>query len=89
MFKKFKEIVEGWRNYIFEDPKVEEIAKKRAAACSICPHAVMGSWNQKMPDKTIQVIKGMKCSLCGCPLSAKCRSLDSECPILKWKAENA
>jgi hypothetical protein len=38
----FKEIIEGWGNYIFPDPEVEKIAKERALICSECPNNKLG-----------------------------------------------
>lgn len=35
-WEKFDEIKEGWKNYMFPNEKVEQIAKKRASICSDC-----------------------------------------------------
>lgn len=32
------DIYEGWKNLTFPDPKIEEIATKKAKICSECPH---------------------------------------------------
>jgi hypothetical protein len=39
---KFKEIVNGWTNYIFPNEEVEKEAKRRAEICSECPSNNMG-----------------------------------------------
>lgn len=35
-----KSILEGWKNYIFPNEEVEEIAKHRLLVCSKCPHRI-------------------------------------------------
>lgn len=71
---KYLRIVEGWRNVIFPDPQIEVIAVKRSKICNEC-------------DKVKWVCGIAICELCGCPLTAKCRSLSEECDDGKWKAE--
>lgn len=84
MSLKFKEIASGWKNYIFPSEKHQELAKVRAEICAQCPSAKKGTWTEALPDKTLKKVKGMKCKECGCPLSAKTRSVDSKCPLKKW-----
>lgn len=81
-------ILQGWTNFIFKSEKIEELAKVRAELCSGCLHA-----NPEYPfkrfipeEKRIEVIKGLACNLCGCPLSAKLRSPLETCPDIpsKW-----
>jgi len=62
------EIYDGWKNYIFPNPQIKEIAKKRANICVSC-------------DK---LRKNKTCKLCGCYVPAKTRSIKSICPIKKW-----
>jgi hypothetical protein len=33
---KFERIIEGWGNYIFPKPEIEETAKHRARICAVC-----------------------------------------------------
>lgn len=68
---KLTEIIDGWKHLINRDPKVEEIALKRASICAECPEAK-------------QILGVLKCDACGCPLIAKTRSMDSKCPKDKW-----
>jgi len=77
-----KEILTGWKNYLDKSEVVEEIAKKRAAICAVCPHAKQGKLLTFVKD-TLEEVQGAYCDQCGCPLSAKIRSLDI-CPKLKW-----
>lgn len=35
-WEKFNEIKEGWKNYIFPNQEIEEMAEKRAIICSDC-----------------------------------------------------
>lgn len=83
--KKLERIAEGWNNVVFKSPTVEKLAKIRAKICSTCPHAVESSWLQNIGD-SLQEIKGLKCDLCNCPLSAATRSITKSCPDTpsKW-----
>ncbi len=62
------EIYEGWKNYIFENPQVEEEAKRRIQICIDC-------------DK---FTKMKACKICGCFMPAKCRNLKMHCDLKKW-----
>lgn len=83
--KKLERIAEGWENVVFKSPTVEKLAQVRAKICSTCTHAVESSWLQNLGDE-ITEIKGLKCDLCNCPLSAKTRSTKESCPDTpsKW-----
>ncbi len=37
---KFKEIINGWSNVIWEKPEVEKIAMDRAVICGNCPENI-------------------------------------------------
>lgn len=78
-------ILKGWDNYLFSDPEMEVKAKERAKICAQCPHAVVGSYQQFMPDYTLQEVEGMKCDVCGCPLSTLLRQDDKKCELKKWE----
>lgn len=64
------EIYAGWKNYVFPNPQIEELAKKRIAIC------VGNECKKFRPNKT--------CALCGCYMPAKVRSPKSRCAIKKW-----
>lgn len=81
---KIARIIDGWRNYIFPNEDVERTAVSRASICSGCSHAVHGTYEKAMPDFSIKEVQGMKCDVCGCPLSTKLRSVDEKCPKNKW-----
>ena len=68
---KLTEIIDGWTHLINRDPRVEEVALKRAQVCAKCEDAG-------------HVLGVLKCNECGCPLIAKTRSMDSKCPKGKW-----
>jgi hypothetical protein len=63
-----EEIYNGWKNYLFPNLQIEELAKKRAVICVNCP---------KLKSNKV-------CSICGCYIPAKVRSPRSKCPIKKW-----
>lgn len=85
MFERIKEIVEGWKNYAFTDPKIEELAEYRAGICGECPEPQPGLF-QVLDNSTMKFkqVEGLVCNQCGCPLSAKTRSPNSACPLNKW-----
>jgi hypothetical protein len=65
---QLSEIYDGWKNYVFQDPQVEEIAKKRIAICVEC---------KKLNARKF-------CMICGCYMAAKVRSPKSKCSLKKW-----
>jgi hypothetical protein len=64
------EIYEGWKNYTFPNPKIEEIAKKRIEIC--------------VKNECKRFRSNKSCALCGCYMPAKVRSPKSRCKIGKW-----
>lgn len=80
IWKNRKQIVEGITNTVIKNDFVEQVSKLRMDVCNECP------------DKDIEgkecVMPGSQpcCSLCGCSLAFKTRSLSSSCPADKWKA---
>jgi len=72
-------------NKIFKRSPVEKIYNERIKICKECP---------KMDDIGLTcVITGTQpcCSVCGCSLALKLRSLDSECPHpdgARWWSKN-
>jgi membrane protease subunit (stomatin/prohibitin family) len=65
---QLSEIYDGWKNYVFQDPQVEELAKKRMGICVEC---------KKLNNRNF-------CMTCGCFMPAKVRSLHSKCSLKKW-----
>lgn len=67
----FDEIIVGWKNYIFPNKEVEELAKKRLKICL---------------DKTIceKLSNTYSCKICRCYMPAKVRSVKSKCPLRHW-----
>lgn len=63
-----EEIYCGWKNYVFPNKDIEELAKKRVVICVDCP---------KLKLNKI-------CSSCGCYIPSKTRSPRSRCPLNKW-----
>jgi hypothetical protein len=71
-----KEILAGIKNTIRKQAYVEEIAEDRLAICNACPH---------QSTDCAALIKTC-CSVCGCSLNFKTRSLQSSCPEGHWPA---
>jgi hypothetical protein len=64
-----KEIYEGWKKLIWENKKVEAIAKRRIETCVECLH-----FNHK----------SKRCEICTCYMPAGVRSPEKKCPKGKW-----
>jgi len=67
-----KNVIVGWRNVIFRRDDIEIIAKRRFAMCARC---------MDVPEL---LIEDLKCKECNCPLIAKARSSDDNCPLKLW-----
>jgi hypothetical protein len=80
------DILNGWKNYLFEDDEVVlEEAKRRASICDQCEYKKKGLHGGIMKDYTIKEIEGYYCDACAkCPLSTKVRSENHSCPKNKW-----
>lgn len=79
-----KKIVNGWKNYLVDDPVVEEKALERAKICADCPEAKKGKFTALLKDYKLKEIEGEYCGVCKCALSAAVRSESKECPLGKW-----
>jgi len=78
-------IIAGWTNLMINNPVAEEVAMKRANICAQCPSAqLMGGVSTIIIDNKTTQVRGLKCSECGCPLSAKIRAMNDYCPLSKW-----
>jgi len=80
---KINNILSGWSNFILKSEVTEELAKKRALACVDCSECVKSKLTAFVNDD-IKQIKGYKCNICNCPLSAKLRTEKEKCPLNKW-----
>ena len=78
IWKAKGEILEGIKNNIFKTDHIEEIASERQKICDQCT---------SKGDKCVMAGTGPCCGECGCSLKLKLRSLSSNCPLNKWKAE--
>ncbi len=67
---RLSEIYDGWKNYVFPNKEVEDLAKERIAIC------VKNDCGKLRSNNT--------CALCGCYMPAKVRSIKSHCAIKKW-----
>ena len=81
---KLGNIISGFTNLAFPNEEVEKIAIARAEVCARCPFAVKTGLYSVVKDSRTVTIQGMKCSECGCNLSAKVRSISDTCPVGKW-----
>ena len=79
-----KDILNGWKNYLVDDPVSDAIAKPRAEECGQCPEAKHGKITAILKDYKMKEIQGKYCNQCGCPLSPKVRSKNEKCPLGKW-----
>lgn len=74
----------GWKNYIFDDDDVFQLALGRAEDCAKCIYARNKAYQILTEKKELKDIEGMVCSKCSCPLSTKLRSKTETCPLNKW-----
>lgn len=70
-----KEIINGFKNYIFKNEVVEVAAMRRLEFCYSCQLRDGGVCSK---NKQFNGIKG-----CGCAIKLKARS-GSKCPLNKW-----
>jgi hypothetical protein len=70
MKTKLRTILNGWKNTLITDSKIEAVAQVRLSICNGC--------DKKTTQLGIDV-----CGECHCPLVAKVRSNDT-CPLNKW-----
>jgi len=77
-------IIAGFTNLAFPNEEVEKIAHSRAEICARCPFAMKTGVYSVVKDNRTVTIQGMKCTECGCNLSAKVRSIHDTCPVGKW-----
>lgn len=75
-------IWEGFINKIFKKEPIEKVYNERMKICNLCPELDTKGSKCLVPNTQ------PCCSVCGCSLSLKLRSLDSECPYPnepKWR----
>ena len=77
-FGNMPAIYEGIKNRIFKKEDVEQIAAIRWSICQKCDH--LDTTGKKCTLPGTQPC----CSLCGCAMANKTRSLISSCPDGKW-----
>jgi hypothetical protein len=80
---KIKNVLNGWENFLDKSEVTEDLAKQRAKECVKCPKAKHGLLTAFINDD-LKEIEGHYCDICKCPLSAKLRSENENCPINKW-----
>lgn len=88
IFKIWKhkgQIIEGITNSIFKKEDVENVAEYRMFICKNCKLYDTSGDGCMVPGT--QPCCDERQGGCGCCLSLKTRSLSSECPLKKWKAE--
>jgi ribosomal protein L37E len=83
MSSKAERIFNGWYNLLTKDKVAEKVAEERAQICARCPFAVEKTLLIFVKDD-LEEIEGMACERCGCPLSAKLRSINEKCPENLW-----
>lgn len=81
LVNKIKNIANGWSSLLLG--LNSELARERALHCKECTEAVRGTYEEFINDEIVEV-QGLKCAQCTCPLSAKLRSKNDNCPLGKW-----
>jgi hypothetical protein len=85
VWKSKGQIIEGITNNIFKKEDVEDIARIRLNICQGCKLYDFTGKGCMVPGT--QPCCNQDKGGCGCSLKLKTRSLSSECPTGKWKAE--
>lgn len=82
IWKNICQILEGVSNTISKKEHIEKIAESRMYSCRTCQHFDIEGTNCMVPGTQ------PCCSICGCNLKFKTRSLSSECPhpVKRWGA---
>jgi len=78
IWKNRGKILSGIKNLLLKDKYIEQIALDRQKICDACKH--------KSTECAALITEC--CSVCGCSLKFKTRSLESSCPIDKWPSIN-
>jgi len=73
------------KNSVFKKEHIEDIAKERMNVCHACQLYTTDDAGCMIPGT--HPCCDQRQGGCGCSLSLKIRSLSSECPLGKWKAE--
>lgn len=85
---KISNILDGWKNFISKSEVTEKLASDRALECIGCEHAKFSKSIEIFVKDDFKEIEGYVCMGCDgpikCPLSAKIRSINEQCPIGKW-----
>ena len=84
---QINEILTGWGNIVKDyfnalDPVTKLISKRRLEICHVC-HMRDGNFCSKKRLGE-NIITGEQTKGCGCNLSAKAVSPESQCPLSKW-----
>jgi len=66
--------------------KNSDLYKKRYSYCGTCPFNSSKRKDLTFKEKVWKLL-GEFCTECGCPLKSKLVEPNSECPLLKWEAE--
>ena len=74
IWKNKAKILSGVKNLLVKNKLIEEIADARQAICDSC----------EFKSKECSALITTCCSVCGCSLKIKTRSLEASCPKDKW-----
>jgi hypothetical protein len=85
IWKTRGQIFQGIKNKVFKREHVEEIAEHRMSICREC--SLYDEKGEGCIISGTQPCCNEKKGGCGCSLAFKTRSLASECPFKKWRAE--
>lgn len=80
IFENRGKIWEGLKNSIFKKEDIEKVALQRKAICETCDYIDRTGSSCEVPGTQ------PCCSLCGCCLHLKLRSLSSVCDDNRWPA---
>jgi len=80
IWKEKGKILEGILNYIFTQQDIEDVFNERWEICKVCEYM-----DEEGKSCVVSLTRPC-CSLCGCSLKIKLRSMSSFCDKNKWDA---
>jgi hypothetical protein len=89
----FREIYNGWKNAVLQNTdkvpaELKQISEERLQICQSCPQLKEQSYIAQYIESWVLPVGQMNnyyCGACGCPIVQKSFSLESNCPLGKWK----
>jgi hypothetical protein len=77
-------IMIGWWQFLFKNPFNQELVDLRVKTCGLCPHSKKVKFPARNEKGQFEWRKGLKCTVCKCPVEVKAGVEGEKCPIGRW-----